>query len=588
MPVPARPTQTSGHAMPILLAGLFLGLGFFVYGSTGHDDSHINFWNVYTLLTRGELVNYNGERVEQTTSLLQVFLTALLSQLLPIHLVTLGYWVDIASAFFACLLGMQIARQMCVAQASWMPLLTMSSASFLLWSFGGMGAPLTALCLLWAIQCWWRWITDVLQPVSNAAALILVTTALMLVRPEMPVVATAITAAIAIASWLNDTWRVRAILLFTFTATAALLLFIWQHWYFGSWLPIPAIAKQGGDLGPQLWRGARYWLLGSLHNPMLPFAMFLSIPLLWQFFRQWLQGTLEADGLMKVILLAVMWGYGGFVWTAGGDWMQAGRFFVPIVIPAALVLLLVLHKLNRGRIVQGLLIALVAMQFGVQYQQIANASHGIPVWVQTRITAEHVSRYSTFEQLNQEHVRDMTIIEHMAELVPPLHEKLGRPVLLMSGQAGMVFYYTASQFFGQVQFRDLRGLVESSLTLCPALKNIPRSPQGLNWGYRDFFAQLPTLEKECGIKPPDIIYDLNGMDQKLGKTLDPLGYTMLHQETGYPVVNSTGLPYNRLLTPNMIFVRTEWLPLLGNPEKRIINYRDLPLHTRWPMQAIID
>jgi hypothetical protein len=94
---------------------------------------------------------------------------------------------------------------------------------------------------------------------------------------------------------------------------------------------------------------------------------------------------------------------------------------------------------------------------------------------------------------------------------------------------------------------------------------------------------LPVLEQQCNIKPPDIIYDLNGMDQKLGKTLEPLGYTMIHQETGFPVVNKTALPYNRLLAPNMIFVRNELLPLLGNPPKRVIDYRNLPLQTRWPM-----
>ena len=75
------------------------------------------------------------------------------------------------------------------------------------------------------------------------------------------------------------------------------------------------------------------------------------------------------------------------------------------------------------------------------------------------------------------------------------------------------------------------------------------------------------------------------MDQKLGKTLEPLGYKMIHQETGFPVVNKTGLPYNRLLAPNMIFVRNELLPLLGNPSKRVIDYRNLPLQTRWPMTS---
>jgi len=79
-----------------LWPSLLLLLGFFVYGSTGHDDSHINFWNVHTLLTQGELVNYNGERVEQTTSLLQDFLTALLTLITHGNIVTLGYLVDIA------------------------------------------------------------------------------------------------------------------------------------------------------------------------------------------------------------------------------------------------------------------------------------------------------------------------------------------------------------------------------------------------------------------------------------------------------------------------------------------------------------
>jgi len=342
-------------------------------------------------------------------------------------------------------------------------------------------------------------------------------------------------------------------------------------------LPIPAIAKQGGDFWLQLQRGSFYLLTASVLNPVILLALLYSVWLGWQSLRQ------NTQPVLLIITLCSFGAYSGFVWAAGGDWMQAGRFVAPLVVPGCLLLLYGLKKITRRWFAHASIVLLVCLQFSIQYPVVATASHGIPAWVQSQMLPEHAARYSVFEQLNQEHVRDMAIIDHIAELIPPLHEKLARPVLLMSGQAGMVFYYTATQFYGQVQFRDLRGLVESSLTLCPALKNIPRSPQGLNWGYSDFFAQLPMLEQQCAIKPPDIIYDLNGMDQKLGKTLEPLGYTMIHQETGFPVVNKTGLPYNRLLAPNMIFVRNDLLPLIGNPQKRIINYRELPLQTRWPM-----
>ncbi|HRF88440.1 MAG TPA: hypothetical protein PK244_07565, partial [Pseudomonadales bacterium] len=196
------------------------------------------------------------------------------------------------------------------------------------------------------------------------------------------------------------------------------------------------------------------------------------------------------------------------------------------------------------------------------------------------------ARYGVFEQLNQEHVRDMAVIDHLAEIIPPLHQQLNRPIVFMSGQAGMVFYYTAQKFYGQVVFRDLRGLVEDSLTLCPELRSVPRAPQGLFWGYRDFFDRLPVLQQACGVVAPDIIYDLNDMTQKLGKTLEPYGYTLIHREGGFPVSNATALPYNRLLTPNMIFLRNDLLPLLNNPALRIINYKDLPPVYRWPLNHV--
>lgn len=571
------------HASTALLSGLLLWVGFLVYGSTGHDDSHINFWNVHTLLTRGELVNYNGERVEQTTSLLQDFLTTILTLLSPLHLVTHGYLVDISAALGCCLLGTQLARQIAPTLASWMPWLTLSSSSFLLWTFGGMGAPLTAFCLLAGITVWTQWLTRNTPRSTTFIRLLLVTLALVLVRPEMPVVIVALSLALTVLYWRLPDQRQRCLTLLMLSITAAAALFIWQHQYFGSWLPIPAVAKQGGDLLPQLQRGTRYMLVGCLQNPVMLLALLIAIVSAGQLFLRWCNGHIPDNTLVTLTLCCFM-AYTGFVWTAGGDWMQAGRFLVPVIIPANLLVLHWLQSLNRSAIAHGIVALLVPLQLAIQYPIIASTSHGMPVWVQSRITPSHTEQYSLFEQLNQEHLRDMAVIDRLADIIPVFQQSLQRPVQLMSGQAGMVFYYTASRFYGDVHFRDLRGLVESSLTLCPLLQDIPRSPQGLFWGYREFFERLPQLEQQCGIAPPDIIYDLNDMNQKMGKTLEPYGYTLIHKENGFVLENFTSLPYNRLLSPNMIFVRNDLLPLLSDPAKHITNYQDLPLQSRWPMQ----
>lgn len=570
------------HILNTLWPSLLLLLGFLVYGSTGHDDSHINFWNVHTLLTQGELVNYNGERIEQTTSLLQDFLTVFLALITHANIVTLGYLVDIAAALACCLLTTAIAKQYAPSLAAWASTLTLSSASFLLWSFGGMGAPLTALCLLAGVFFWWRWL--VLG--THFWQVLLIATALVLVRPEMPVVITAITTALVIIFFRQKEQRKRAWILFAITASASAALFAWQQWYFDSWLPMPAIAKQGGALREQLQRGTYYIIVGGVLNPVVALVVALSLPLLFFIGKSWWKKTLQAIYSLQAIMLCSLFTYGGFVWAAGGDWMQAARFFVPIIPLATLLVLRALHSLPYKILAHIIVMLIIGAQFALQYPVVAQQSSGTPVWVQSRISPEHADRYSAFEKINQEHVRDMAVIDYIAKIIPPLNQQLKRPIVLMSGQAGMVFYYTAQKFYGEVIFRDLRGLVESSLTLCPLLRDTPRFPQGLFWNYRDFFEQLPDLQHACNITAPDIIYDINNMTRDLDKTITSYGYTLIHREGGWIVANSTSLPYNRLMAPNMIFLRNDLLPLLNNPPLRTFNYKELPLTSRWPLSYV--
>ena len=577
-------TSTRVHIQSLILAVclLILALGFFVYGATGHDDAHINFWAAWTLLQHGEILNYNGERIEQTTSLLLDLFTVFYHLVFDLDIITAGFMVDVTASIACCWLLIKLARTTCPSMTAWPVLLLLSCSSFLLWTYGGMGATLAAFTVLSGMTIWWLWIESPLIKIYLLILLLFVTIALTLVRPEMPLITIAVAFCIGFFHRSDKARFKRCLQLLLMCMLAAITLFSWQKWYFDSWLPLPVTAKQSGAFLMRIKAGSYYLLFNGLLNPIGILAL-LSIPLLW-----WQQRKHDDTGkIVRSNLLALLatftMVYVGFIWTAGGDWMQAGRFLVPILPAATLLLAAAASSLPWRWLMHILLGALCIFQLSMQYISVAQLSHGIPVWAQYRIAKQH-KNYSVFEQLNQEHLRDMASIDHLAEIIPPLHEKLGRPIELISGQAGMVFYYTAQRFGNNVHFRDLRGLVEGSLTNCPAINTVKRGQQGLFWGYSEFFALLPTLQQECGITAPDIIYDINDMSQKMGRTLEPLGYTMIHQESGFPVENNTSLPYNQLLAPNMIFVRNDLLPLIGNPPKRVINYRELPLQTRWPMQ----
>ena len=577
-----QPLRLAGIA---LLSGLLLWLGFLVYGSTGHDDSHITFWAANSLLNYGDILNYNGERVEQSSSLLLTVLIATISGITHLPIVISGYLIAIAASLLTCVLLAHITAYRQAGFSWWSVLLLGSSASFLLWTFSGMESTLTALCLLWMLSAWARWITGTSSPV----AAIISAAALMMVRPEMPAIV------VALSLSLLPVYRQRAVSLLVFSLTLVAILALCRYQYFGNVFPQPVTAKLGSAL--QLKTGVYYLLFSGTLNPVMFIGSLIAFTVCGKhYWHVWCattapDNTASASGdfspthsktstspftLLCANSLLI---YLGFIWLNGGDWMQAGRFLVPVIPVACVLVLHAAAMCNQRQLTHLLLLLLCAGQMWIQVPTLATLSHGTPVWVQYRLD-ERFAHYSVFEQWNQEHVRDMAVIDHLQTLVNDLTQQRTQPVTVLSGQSGMVFYYTAQQFFRHVLFYDLRGLVDTHLTDCPLLVTVERSRQGLFWGYPDFFALLPQLEAQCGIHKPDIIYDLNDMSQKLGQTLEQYGYVMVHQEQGFVLENTTTLPWNRLLSPNMIFIRQDLLPLLRNPEKRIVRYPDYPLKTR--------
>ena len=64
--------------------------GLALFSSSGKDDSHIAYWPAYTLAQFSEILNYNGQRVEQASSLPLVLTLALARCVTGVALPTLG------------------------------------------------------------------------------------------------------------------------------------------------------------------------------------------------------------------------------------------------------------------------------------------------------------------------------------------------------------------------------------------------------------------------------------------------------------------------------------------------------------------
>lgn len=116
--MPAEPeagegASRAGRERLALLAALALGLGLAIclWSQGGQDDKYISYWPARTLAEHGEIVNYNGARLEQSSSLSLVLLLAAAYRLTPCSMPMVGYLASLAGAALAAWLSARMARR---------------------------------------------------------------------------------------------------------------------------------------------------------------------------------------------------------------------------------------------------------------------------------------------------------------------------------------------------------------------------------------------------------------------------------------------------------------------------------------------
>lgn len=571
------------YSLPLVIAALFLLAGFCLYGSAGHDDSHITFWASYTLKEFGEIVNYNGDRIEQSSSLLLTLLTALLASILRNDVVTTGYLLTMLAGAAALVMTWRLTTKQSQANMAFVATIILAtSPAFLLWNTSGMESTLTALCLLWFITQWAELLSSDSTPSAGLVACVFFASlCLISVRPEMITLVAAMAFALFLYRKIYHLGSsVQTVVFYSTLLLCICLLLGFRYAYFGSLMPLPVSAKVSSLGTEKLWYGSLYLLRYGIAN--ITFLVSLPIALVFLYSQK---KNSKPDYYLLLSVFALL-GYSGFILLSGGDWMQMGRFLVP-VLPLAAFLCAVHFQGTTQRKWFGLVMiaAILMLNIYSNYNTLKLESHGTPLWASYRISPQHQQQYSIFEQYNQEHVRDMDAIDTLDQTLDALINKNHQTITVMSGQSGMVFFYTAKKYFktgdnNPVHFYDSRSLIEDSLLKCALLDDVPRSSQGLYFDFDGFFARQPALTNDCGIPRPDILYDINDMSRQLPERMSAQGYTLIHKEGGKMVDNKSTLPANTLPAVNFVMVKNDLLADLKNTELKIIRYHEKPLVSR--------
>lgn len=525
---------------------LFLLLGFGLFSSTGHDDSHITYWVAFALQKFGRLCNYNGERVEQSSSLAHVVLLAILGMVTPISLPTLGPITSILGGVASILLGGKLARRIAPGAVPGVELVIATAATFVYWSFGGLETTLFAAASLWLILACDAYLTAPGARLFQPAAAIAV---FLTARPEAPIVLACTFAAMlvhgALARRAGDAGMIRrALALAVLAAGTAALLFAFRRFYFGSFFPNPVYTKATTI---EIRGGLSYlWAYTSWTGIWIAAAALAAVGMI-------LRDLARGPARPGAALTAAFFGaYAGFVVLTGGDWMSGGRFiahFIPVV--SVLAVDGISRLAPRPRIAAAIVGAGVIMNTWGAVALADKASTGRPLWTTGGLRAELDARvgprgFGWFEIANRVHLRDTTVAANLVDVIGKVRAAHpDRRLLMMSSQAGMVAYHAFVAHHDALRFIDMCSLVTRDIRACLPASQLDRRQVGLQLRFDRYFGAQAAIDERCGTRRPDIVFGLG--HRGIEPVLEKNGYTIVFRQRG--MIQSEGIGAAWLRSP---------------------------------------
>ena len=512
-----RTRQALGVAGAALLLPI---LGITLFSATGRDDSHITFWAADALADTGSLINYNGERIEQSSSLLLTLLLAA-SRLISVGTTPeVALVLGIAAGAGSVVLAWRLAEDI-QPGAGWIAgVLTATAAYLVYWSLSGMETSLAALTAVWFAVSGGRYLDER----APAAPAVFAAGAWVFVRPEGIAV---VLAALLASTILAPGTRRQAGVLAATSVVAAAAVTGWRLLFFGVPFPQPVMAKIGGlGLGP----GLRYvwdWTTPAV----IALAVFAVLGLVAH--RRRGSATLAAGIVAAQVAFTI---------AAGGDWMEGGRMLVPLFPALSAVAAVGLRPARMTPLLAGLL---VLANLGALGWVARSVSTGRPLWASSPVGEE----WSWPERRNRIHQRDALFLPELQETLAALDAGLDRTVLYASKQAGMLPYHALAEK-GNVRFVDRWALTTRRDPACDQHAE-PATAYGRELTYTAWAGATDA----CG-RLPDVVVELGS-----AASLPP-GYTVVHREPAIGPATVELLPGRPIRAGEFVAVRDQHLGLL--------------------------
>jgi hypothetical protein len=504
--------SSARRSLPILVAVLFsMSLGFVLLMSTGQDDPYLSFWPAYTLAYHGEIANYNGQRVEQSSSLLHTLVLAISARTTGVALPTAGYWIGVLAGVLAMIRAASLSSRLGEPASFGLLLLVGSCPAFLYWCFGGLETPLVSWLLIEVALVGAGIIAGRIGPLSPQV--VLVSFAYVAVRPEGAIVlGSTLLVWLGLHGWGQRggvpgeanaagvrRWLLVVVLL-------VVLLCAFRVVYFGSLVPQPVAAKVGGEPLGRIRDGFEY-LTQLVRRPWASTLAFVLTALPFVLWRELRQRDTDWVKLFSWLLVGAST---AFILFAGGDWMKGARFVAQFA-PLGIVLGYVVLRASPmpARWASAVVVVLIVFQLA-GLLALAYSNYGRPLWEFSKVDAairEHSGDggYTWIERANRIRTRDILFLAHATETVERILGQQER-VVVMSGQAGMVFYYLAKRFYGRVEFVDRFGLSTTHLSRVGDELDLRSGPQGLWLPMERFFVAAEQRPEPAW--SPDLVFDI--------------------------------------------------------------------------------
>ena len=575
--------------VPVLL---FLAIGLSVLPAGGLDDSYITFWPAHTLATMGEILNYNGDRIEQSSSLLLVLVLAAAHKLTGVEMSSVAWGTGAMFGVLTILGTGSLARRLAPRAALPAMLLTCTAGNFVYWSFSGMETSLVASTSLLFLYCSYRFVeseraASQLLPTSIATAL------LLLVRPEsLFVVACTSLGFVALAMMRRFVGRTeptkaarparaslgRAGLLFCVVVILGLSLVGFRYFYFDSAFPQTVVAKSRGISIDSLVRGIRYITrcCGSDDVLLAPLLLTSGVAVVLSVVAMLKRRA--ADPLRELVTLFMI-AYFAFILASGGDWMKGSRFFAHIAPLMAILAARFLCTIASERrfVARSSIAVLCAVNVVGAVTFSMRTATCMPAWSLANLQpVDGGESYPWHEQLNLEHRRDMPAIRELDRILSVVKPQSDEPVWILTGQGGMLLYSISQEHFGEIGTIDVFGLTDDFITSSTFGKTVRVTPFGLRMNLRSFVENYEEIARDSDVPRPDIVVDLDRRLTHPERDLDVLaehGYELVYYQTG--LVNPVSDWTRPIMAGLFICVRAELLPPGFREEARVIPFDDL-------------